>query len=176
MDGSIRLLVATFADEVGATRALATLAPGLAGGIDMAAVVVTHADGKVRFIETHDRSTGQGALQGAGIGAMAGLVGLLFGPVGLLGMPIGAAVGGLMAKMRDTGFEDDELKELGADLEPGTSAFVALIQHGSIDKAKRLLDEVDVRRVVVREMDAELATALDAEVPEGAAILPDPPS
>lgn len=176
MEDSIRMLLATFDDEGGSTRALATLVPALAGSIDMAAVVVARPDGKVSFIETHDRSTGQGALQGAGVGAMAGLVALLFGPVGLLGMPIGAAVGGLVAKLRDTGFDDDELKEFGSDLSPGTSALIATLQEEAIEKARRLLSEVDVLRVVVREIDADLATALDAELPQGASILPDPPS
>jgi uncharacterized membrane protein len=173
-EGPLRVLVATFSDVTGATRALATLAPTVGEGVDKAAVALTDDNGKVRFAETHDRTTGQGALQGAGIGAMAGLVGLLFGPVGLLGMPIGAAVGGLVGKLRDTGYDDDELRELGADLSPGTSALVATIREDAIEKARRLLSEVDVRRVIVREVDADLATALDADIPPGVAIEPQP--
>jgi uncharacterized membrane protein len=107
---TLKLLVATFADDAGAARALATLAPALGpDAIGQAAVVARREDGKVRFVETNDTTTAQGALQGAGIGALAGLLGILFTPVALLALPIGAGVGALVGKLRDTGFEDDDL-------------------------------------------------------------------
>jgi uncharacterized membrane protein len=161
---TLQLLVATFADDAGAARALATLAPALAPeGIAQAAVVSKRADGKIRFVETNDTTTGQGAIQGAGVGAFAGLLGILFTPVALLGLPIGAGVGALVGKLRDTGFEDDDLRALGADLEGGHSALVAQVDTDDIEKAKRLLAEVDVVHVTVKEVDADLAAALDEE-------------
>jgi len=160
-----KLLAATFDDQVGAGRALATLAPALAGqGLGQAAVVTRDPNGKVRFAETDDRTTGQGAFEGAGIGAMVGLVGLLFGPVGLLGLPVGAAVGALVGKLRDTGFDDDELRAMGADLPAGSSALVATIDPAALDKARRLLAEVDARQVYVHDLDEDLSEALDEQV------------
>ncbi len=161
---TLKLLVAGFADDAGAARALATLAPALGPeAIRQAAVVAKRDDGKVRFVETHDTTTGQGAIQGAGIGAFAGLLGILFTPVALLGLPIGAGVGALVGKLRDTGFEDDDLRALGADLDAGHSVLVAQIETDDLDKAKRLLAEVDAAHVTVKEIDADLAAALDQE-------------
>jgi uncharacterized membrane protein len=161
---TLKLVVATFENETGATRALATLLPGVGvGNIGQAAVVTRGPDGKVRFVETHDRTAGQAALAGAGIGAFAGLLGILFTPVALLGLPIGAGVGALVGKLKDSGFEDEDLKALGADLEDGKSALVATVETDDIEKARRLLAEVDVANFVVKEIDVELAEVLDAD-------------
>jgi uncharacterized membrane protein len=161
---TLKLLVASFSDDAGAARALATLAPALGpDAIGQAAVVSKRADGKVKFSETNDTTTAEGAWQGAGIGALAGLLGILFTPVALLGLPIGAGVGALVGRLRDTGFEDDDLRALGADLDAGHSAMVMTVEMDDVDKATRLLDEVDAVHVVVREVDADLAAALDEE-------------
>ncbi len=161
---TLKLLIATFAEDGGAARALATLTPALGPeAIGQAAIVSKGPDGKLRFLETHDTTTAQGALKGAGIGAFAGLLGILFTPLALLGLPIGAGVGALVGKLRDTGFEDDDLRALGADLDGGHSALIATVEIDDIDKAKRLLDEVEVVHATVKEVDAELAAALDEE-------------
>jgi uncharacterized membrane protein len=161
----IQFLVATFPNEEGAARAFATLAPALApDGIRQAAIVTVQEGGKAKFVETHDSTTGQGALKGAGIGALGGLVGILFTPLALLGLPLGAGVGALVGKLRDTGYEDEDLKALGADLSPGQSALVANVAGTSIDKAQRLLEELDAERVLVKEIGADLAQVLDDEV------------
>ena len=159
---NLSIITATFDDEIRSTQALAMLASALDhGDLGPSAVVIRTDDGKVRFIETHDSTAAQGAVKGFGFGAIAGFVGILFGPVGLLGAPIGAGVGALLGKLRDTGFEDDALKELGADLASGTSALIATIDAGAIEKAKRLLGEVGVKRVVVSEIGTDLASILD---------------
>jgi uncharacterized membrane protein len=170
---TLKLLVATFPDDAGAARALATLAPALGPeALGQAAVVSKGPDGKVRFLETDDTTTAQGAWQGAGIGAFAGLLGILFTPVALLGLPLGAGIGALIGKLRDTGFEDDDLRALGADLDGGHSAFIATVDVDDIGKAERLLAEVDAAHVAVKEVDAELARVLDEEAAAAAAEAP----
>jgi uncharacterized membrane protein len=162
---SHHLLVATFADEPTASRALSLLVPGLGHeALRSAAVVVRSPEGKVRFAETHDRTAGQGAIAGAGAGAMAGLVGVLFTPLALLSVPLGAVVGAVVGKMRDTGFDDAELVALGEDLQPNQSALLVDLDDALWEKAERLLAEVDVQRIVRATVDADLATLLDAEV------------
>lgn len=170
----LSILVATFDDEATAGRALATLIPGLGtGGVAQAAVVAKLDNGKVRFIETHDSTTGQGALKGAYAGALGGLVGILFTPVALIAAPVGAAVGAIVGKFRDSGYEDDELKGLGEDLAPGQSALIANIGPDKIESAKRLLAEVGVQRIVITTLGSDLAAILDAEAGD-LEITPDP--
>ena len=159
---TVKLLVATFTDQGGAARALATITPALGPKkIGQAAIVSKGPDGKIRFLETDDTTTAEGAWTGAYVGAFAGLLGILFTPVALLGLPIGAAVGALVGKLRDTGFEDDSLKALGEDLDAGHSALVAALDVDDLEKAKRLLSEVNAVNVMVKEVNADLAAVLD---------------
>ena len=48
----LKIVIATFSNPDRAPRALASLAPGLDGGIGMAAIVSRTDDGKIRFVET----------------------------------------------------------------------------------------------------------------------------
>lgn len=157
----LKIVIATFSNPERAPRALASLAPGLDGGIGMAAIVSRTDDGKIRFVETHDRTAGQGAMHGGGLGAIGGLIGLAFGPVALLGAPVGMAIGALIGKLRDTGFEDDDLKALGDDLPAGSAALLATVDEADVGRATRLLTELQADRVLVKELDTELADALD---------------
>jgi uncharacterized membrane protein len=167
-DQRLELLAATFPDEQGAGKALATIAPTLGESIGMAAVVLKQQDGKVRWVETQDRTAGQGAIQGAGLGALAGLAGVLFTPLALLGAPVGAAIGALTGKLRDSGFEDEELKALGADLPLGGSALIATLDPGRTERARSLLDNANADKVVVRGISTSLADVLDQELAAGA--------
>lgn len=102
--------------------------------LDDAVVVECSADGKVKLHQAVS-TTGRGALGGA---AWGGLIGLLF-LAPLFGMAIGAASGALAGKMTDTGVNDDFMKQLGAKLQPGTAALIAL---GSTDARDKLVERV----------------------------------
>lgn len=157
-----KLIVATFADETGAARALATIVPGVGpDAIGNSAIVSKGSDGRIRFLETAHTTVAEGAVEGAGVGLFAALLGCLLTPAALLGLPIGAAVGALVAKLRATGFEDDDLKAMGADLDAGHSALVATVHVDDIEEAERALAEVNAVNVAVKEIDADLAAALD---------------
>lgn len=93
-------------------------------GIDDAVLVIKHEAGKVQLVQTRDTNPAQGAVSGSWVGMLAGL----FVPGGLLiGAALGAAVGGIWAKMRDIGINDDEMKRLGEQLEPGEAALFLLV-------------------------------------------------
>src|SRR5262249_30283383 len=120
-----QVIAATFADEAAATQGLATVAGALlGGGMKQGAVVNKQTDGKISFVEPKD----MGAAQAATAGGLAGaVIGIIAGPIGVIGGgAIGAGVGALTAKLRDSGFKDDQLKGLGEDLAPGQGAIVAL--------------------------------------------------
>ena len=93
-------------------------------GLDDAAIVHKTDGGRVRIVQTKDVSTGQGAISGSWWGLLAGL----FIPVGpLIGAALGAAVGGIFAKMRDIGIDDDQMREMGEQLTEGESALFLLV-------------------------------------------------
>ena len=94
------------------------------------AVVVEHQpDGKIKLHQAIS-TTGAGAAGGA---LWGGLIGLLF-LAPLFGMAIGAASGALAGKVTDAGVNDDFMKELGARLEGGGAALIALGQSDAPDK------------------------------------------
>lgn len=118
--------VAAFNDEDAGKQALKAMKQAKKEGqfyYEAAAVVRKESDGDVHYHETGDMSTGRGA----GIGALVGgVIGILGGPVGVAaGAGIGAVVGGVAAHP-DKGFNNKNLKQLGAALKPGTSAVLAI--------------------------------------------------
>ena len=92
-------------------------------------VAERRADGKVKLHQTQ-KLTAAGATGGA---LWGGLIGLLF-LAPLLGMAVGAASGGMAGAFTDIGVDDDMMKSIAAQLEPGKAAVFALTSSGNIDK------------------------------------------
>jgi uncharacterized membrane protein len=90
------------------------------------AAIVAKIRGKVRITQTKDVNPTQGAVGGAWIGILAGL---FLGPGGpLVGGALGAAAGGLFAKLRDIGIDDDAMKRMGEELADGEAALFLLVE------------------------------------------------
>ncbi len=121
-------------------------------------VVERKEDGKVKL---HQPSmAGIGAAGGA---LWGGLIGLIFF-MPLFGMALGAAAGAAGGALSDHGVNDNFMKELGTELEPGGAALILLIRKVSADK---ILPEVKIPGKVIQtsfsdEQEQELQAALDA--------------
>jgi len=137
-DVPVQVIVAAFNDLNGASQALTSLKEAKKERlieIEDAAVLTKDSDGKVRIKETADMRAGKGAT----IGAIAGgVVGLLAGPVGWAALG-GGVIGGLAAKLHDSGFPDDRLRQLAEGLTPDSSALVAVIDHRWVADLEREL-------------------------------------
>lgn len=124
--------------------------------LDDAAIVEHRADGKVKL---HQASlAGVGAASGA---VWGGLIGMLF-LAPFVGMAIGAASGAAAGAASDAGVDDAFMKDLGANLEPGSAALILLIRKMNADK---LLAEVRIPGEVIQtslsnESDDALRDAL----------------
>jgi uncharacterized membrane protein len=150
-DVPLQAVVAAFPDMDGAATALAELRKADKDLIKVkqAAVLVRDADGKLKIKESHH------VARGAVLGGVAGaVVGIVTGPVGWVTVG-GVAVGALAARLRDSGFNDDRLEQIGEALQPRTSALIAIIE----DRWAAQLQEQ------LREAGAQLATeAVKADV------------
>ncbi len=123
---SARLLAIRFDEPLKAQEMLiASLRLQKKGSITIDdAAIVTNEDGKVRIHQTKDMNAGQGAATGGWFGALAGL--LLLQP--LIGAALGAAIGGLWAKLRDIGIDDEQMRAMGESLGTGEGALFLLLQ------------------------------------------------
>jgi uncharacterized membrane protein len=136
----VDLLIKTF-PETGtadtALKSLKQLTKDKAIAVINAAVIAKDADSKTSLKETTDVGPGQGAIFGAITG---GLVGLLGGPVGaVVGAAAGAVTGRAAAKHIDMGLPDDYLRNLQAELEPGSSALIILVDQKWTDQISEAL-------------------------------------
>ncbi len=147
-DAGRKILAGSFATADGGSRAAGALGGSLPDKIGNTAVLTVRADGKAKFVESKDWGAGRGALLG-------GAIGIIGGPVGIVA---GAGIGALVSKLRDSGFPNDQLEQLGSSLQPGHSAVVAEIAAEAVDTAKELLGPLGVQEIVVEDLDASVAT------------------
>ena len=159
-DVPIQIVVAAFNSHDGASQALDQLKKAQSGGlvkIDSVAVLTKDADGKLDIKEPTDWGGGRGAVVGGVTGAA---LGLLAGPVGW-GIGLGALVGGLAAKLRDSGFSDERLRQLGGSLKPSTSALVAVVEHRWVADLQKQLASAGAD-TLTEEIGADIARELEA--------------
>ena len=159
-DVPVQLIVAAFQDEKAADEALKMLKQArrekLIGIVD-AAVLRKDEKGKLHIKETADMGGGKGAALGGVAGAA---IGLIAGPALVVPAAVGALIGGLAAKARDSGFEDDRLRTIGDSLKPGTSAIVAVVEHKWVGGVQKAMQEAGAD-AVTEALSADIATQLD---------------
>ncbi|HEV7576392.1 MAG TPA: DUF1269 domain-containing protein [Caldimonas sp.] len=105
--------------------------------LEDAVVAVRDRNGKVRLKQAVDL-VATGAVSGAAWGSLLGtLVGLLFlNPlVGFAtGLALGAGTGAISGALADYGIDDDFIKNMARNLEPGSSALFILVRRVVLDK------------------------------------------
>jgi len=158
-ENPVELIVAAFQEENAAKEALKELkAAKRAKLIDIvdAAVIRRDKKDKLHIKETGDLSGGQGAMFG---GALGLTLGILAGPGVLLAGATGALIGGIASKLRDSGFSNERLKEIGDALKPGTSAIIAVVEHKWVGKLEDMMAEAGAD-VLTESLKEEIATQL----------------
>ena len=160
-DNPIQLIVAAFNDETAAKAALKELKQAQKEKlikIENAAVLRKDEKGKLHIKETHDMGGGKGAALG-GVGGAA--IGLIAGAALAAPVVVGALVGGLVAKLRDSGFSDARLEAIGEGMPPGSSAIVAVVEHKWVEQVEKALAEESADMLTL-ELQADIAQQLEA--------------
>jgi uncharacterized membrane protein len=162
MSENVQVFVASYDNEVGAKQSLKDFqAMHKEGSIDLidAVVIVRDADGKVKFEETADPSGKKWAKRGAIAG---GIVGLIFPPSIIASAVVAGGAGGIWGKIRDKGFKDEDLKEVGESMEPGSSAIIAIAQDNVLDRLEAGI--AGYERIARHAVSAEAVMAISAEL------------
>jgi len=94
------------------------------------AVIATKTDGGKVKLNQLVNTTAAGAASGSFWGLLIGV--LFLNP--LLGVAVGAASGAIGGALTDVGINDDFMKQLSANLDPGNAALFVLIQEMTEDK------------------------------------------
>ena len=123
--------------------------------IENAAILRKDHDSKLHIRDVKDMTGTRGVALG---GVMGAVVGVIAGPVGWVALG-GAAIGGLVAKLKDGGFDNSRLEQWGDRLQPGTSALVAVVDQIWVREVEAALKE-DARDVMTLEIGKDIATQL----------------
>src|SRR5215467_7011486 len=160
------ILVFSFADTQTADEVVNELkASQKLGGYKVVAeaVVIHEADGSV-----HVHEPGEGG-KGAAIGAVVGgALGLLGGPAGVLLLAAaGGAIGGVAGHFAGRSIPADDLKKIGEQLQPNSSAFLALVENTDAEAVVNSMAGVNanvVRITLGDELSGTVAQAIEADV------------
>jgi uncharacterized membrane protein len=160
------ILVFSFADTHTADEVVNELkASQKLGGYNVVAeaVVIREADGSV-----HVHEPGEGG-KGATIGAVVGgALGLLGGPVGVLWLAAaGGALGGVAGHFAGRSIPADDLKKIGEQLQPNSSAFLALVEETDAEAVVNSMSGIQANVVTVTlgdELSGTIAQAVEAGV------------
>jgi uncharacterized membrane protein len=152
-DANRKIVAASFTTSDGGSRGVGAVAGAFHDKVGNTAVLLVRSDGTVKFSESKDWGAGRGALVG-------GAIGIIGGPLGILA---GGSIGALAAKLRDSGFKNDQLEQLGKSLSPGGSAAVIEIAADAVPTAELLLKTLGAGEVVVEEIDSSVASLFDSD-------------
>ena len=168
-DGPSRVLAAECDDSLRAQEALLAalrLHQREAIRIEDAAIVAKDAAGRIRIHQTRDVGTGQGAMAGTWLGMFAGLLFM----VPLVGAALGAAIGGVWAKLRDIGISDREMKDMGGGRAaggggaPACSLVVEPLATTTLVREMRRFNGRVLRSTLPDDLTEEISAALADEV------------
>ena len=128
-----------------------------AGAIELvdAAVILKETSGKLRITERAEITPAKGAKRGALVGAV---IAVIFPPSLLASTAIGAIAGAVAGKMTDQGFENEMLEEIAAELDPGKSAILAVIEHVWYSKMMEAVEGYE--KIVERALYADEAGSI----------------
>jgi uncharacterized membrane protein len=147
------LIVLAFNTEAGATNMLGRV-EGMQKmnilSLDDAATVVRRADGKVK-VKQANNLVGAGAFGGAFWGMLIGL--LFFAP--WLGLAVGAITGAIAGKATDIGVDDNFIKQVTNQLQPGTSAIFLMVRESTPDRVMEQLRGIEGVTIVQTSLSRE---------------------
>jgi uncharacterized membrane protein len=158
-DETKHLFALSFPDRAGADAAVNELTElsrdMFLDGVKDYAIVSKGADGKLQLTESKDADPGgrRGAVAGGLGGAFLALAAT---PIGLGAIVVGAGVGAVASALRDSGFKDDDLKEVGQLMEGGRTVLLMAVDTHDADRLRGVLDDIPELKAADRRFEADV--------------------
>jgi uncharacterized membrane protein len=163
------IIFAVYDTEDGAAGAVESLkAMDKSNAIDIidAATLIKDAEGNSTVKQESLPSVKKGVRVGALIG---GAVGLLFPPSILAAAALGAGVGAGGAKLAKMALENDDLKAAADKLEPGSSAFIAVVDNAWVKQLQEAIS--GYQDLAEHTLDAEASGVVGMLATDGEAMM-----
>ncbi len=128
--------------------------------LEDAVVATKDAKGKIKLHQSMNL-TAAGAMSGTFWGALIGLIFMM----PLLGAAVGASAGAVSGALTDLGIDDNFMKELAANMQPGGSVLFVLVRKSTPDKVLEELTGTGgkvLKTSLSHEDEAKLQAALSA--------------
>lgn len=159
-EDTLKVVIAIYHEEAEAREALDSLMDATKAGmldIEDAALIWKDETAKIHVKDVANISIGSGAAIG---GLIGGILGLIAGPAGVVILGgTGALLGG-STTAGDEGISDERLLEIGASLETGTSAVVAVVIPAWQVEVESLLSKTS-SQVILHDLSDELLDSLE---------------
>ncbi|GMQ93334.1 MAG: hypothetical protein BMS9Abin12_0811 [Acidimicrobiia bacterium] len=150
----------------GAIESLKAMDESKVIGIIDAATLVKDAEGNT----TVKQESLPSVKKGVGIGALiGGAIGLLFPPSILGAAALGAGIGAGSAKLAKMALEDDDLKAAAEKLEPGSSAFIAVVDNRWVKQLQEAIS--GYQDLANHTLDAEASGVIGMLATEGESVM-----
>lgn len=120
------------------------------------AIIVKDADGKLAVSESKEADPG--ARRGLVAGGLAGaFIALAATPIGAGAIVVGAGVGAVASALRDTGFKNKDLDEVGALMEGGRTVLLIAVRPEDTERLRGVLDDIPELKAADRRWEAEVS-------------------
>ena len=166
MGHSLEVLAGVYKDEEQATRILDVLKlmhKESTITLDDLAMVTKGDDNKVHVHETRELTAKKGAIRGA---IVTGIFGIIYPPSLIATVVVGGGVGALWGRLRDTGVKMDTMKDIGHEMKPGEAGVIALCEPEWAAEVERALGAEPGSKVVRHALTEEETEHIEKAVAE----------
>ena len=119
------------------------------------AIIVKADDGTLSINESKDADAG--GRRGAVAGGLAGaFVALAATPIGAGAIVVGMGVGAVASALRDTGFKNDDMKEVGRLMEGGRAVLLVVVRPEDTERLRNVLGDEPEFKAADRRWEADV--------------------
>ena len=146
--GNLNVVMINVTSRDDGVRVLDRLDTGTETGeinVEDVAMVYRTDKGKVKIQQSADATAAKGAVKGGGLGLLVGIIAAPLVPA----VAVGAGIGALVGKARESGISDELVKQAGKAIENSAAVVFVLADQANSQAITRLIDDAVARGATV---------------------------